>query len=150
MESSTAAPSSSSFCFRDHQQQEDATESDTSSDISSLSGYRAEKSDLESMTGKADKESISRVKNKDITGTVQLHMFAPKLFNGLKFYFAGDFVSSYKEGLQNLVIAAGGTILEEELVEQTNNQAAPSRRIVVYNLDPPQGCKLGDEVSILW
>ncbi|KAF2294902.1 hypothetical protein GH714_026910 [Hevea brasiliensis] len=129
MESSTAAPSSSSFCFRDHQQQEDATESDTSSDISSLSGYRAEKSDLESMTGKADKESISRVKNKDITGTVQLHI--------------------YKEGLQNLVIAAGGTILEE-LVEQTNNQAAPSRRIVVYNLDPPQGCKLGDEVSILW
>lgn len=69
----------------------------------------------------------------------------------MKFYFAGDFASDYKEDLQNLVVAAGGTILErEELVEQTNAQAAPSRTIVVYNLDPPQGCKLGEEASILW
>ncbi|OAY32679.1 BRCA1-associated RING domain protein 1 isoform X2 [Manihot esculenta] len=86
------------------------------------------------------------------TGRLSVWGKAPKLFNGLKFYFAGDFASDYKEDLQNLVVAAGGTILEreEELVEQTNAQAAPSRTIVVYNLDPPQGCKLGEEASILW
>ncbi|XP_020539249.1 BRCA1-associated RING domain protein 1 isoform X2 [Jatropha curcas] len=78
---------------------------------------------------------------------------APKLFNGMNFYFSGDFVSGYKEDLQNLVINAGGNIVEkkEELVEQSHDQAAaPSRTLVVYNLDPPQGYKLGEEVTILW
>ncbi|KAF2314723.1 hypothetical protein GH714_030175 [Hevea brasiliensis] len=49
MESFTA---SSRFQFRDHQQPEDATDSDASSDISSLSSDRDEESELESMTGK--------------------------------------------------------------------------------------------------
>lgn len=61
-------------------------------------------------------------------------------------------MSGYKEDLQNLVIAAGGTILakEEVLVPQRCDQAASTRTLVVYNLDPPQGCQLGDEVSIIW
>lgn len=50
MESSTA---SSRFRFREHHQQEDATESDVTSDISSSSGDIDEDSELESMTGKA-------------------------------------------------------------------------------------------------
>ncbi|KAJ6403608.1 hypothetical protein OIU84_011924 [Salix udensis] len=77
---------------------------------------------------------------------------APKLFSGLSFYFVGDFVAGYKEGLQSLVIAAGGTLLEseEELVEQRHDQASPPGTLIVYNLDPPQGCKLGEEVSIIW
>ncbi|XP_021630899.2 exocyst complex component EXO84A isoform X2 [Manihot esculenta] len=49
MESSTA---SSRFRFREHHQQEDATESDVTSDISSSSGDIDEDSELESMTGK--------------------------------------------------------------------------------------------------
>ncbi|KAJ6728926.1 BRCA1-ASSOCIATED RING DOMAIN PROTEIN 1 [Salix viminalis] len=63
-----------------------------------------------------------------------------------------DFVAGYKEGLQSLVIAAGGTLLEseEELVEQRHDLASPSGTLIVYNLDPPQGCKLGEEVSIIW
>ncbi|KAJ9176476.1 hypothetical protein P3X46_011785 [Hevea brasiliensis] len=86
------------------------------------------------------------------TGRLSVLDKAPKLFNGLKFYFSGDFVLGYKEDLQNLVKAAGGTILgrEEELVKQINDPEAPSKTLVVYNLDPPQGCKLGEEVTILW
>ncbi|KAL3604582.1 hypothetical protein D5086_005441 [Populus alba] len=77
---------------------------------------------------------------------------APKLFSGLSFCFVGDFVAGYKEGLQSLVIAAGGTLLksEEELVEQRHDLLSPSTTLIVYNLDPPQGCKLDEEVSVIW
>ncbi|PON34766.1 BRCA1-associated [Parasponia andersonii] len=80
---------------------------------------------------------------------------APKLFSGLYFYFVGDFLPSYMEDLQELVIAAGGTVLKsrEELVAQScgDQQAVPTpRALVVYNIDPLEGCKLGEEVSILW
>ncbi|EEF35848.1 brca1 associated ring domain, putative [Ricinus communis] len=86
------------------------------------------------------------------TGRLSVLDNAPKLFSGLNFYFAGDFVSGYKEDLQNLVLAAGGTILDskEKVVEQSHNEATPSRTLVVYNFDPPLGCKLGEEVTILW
>lgn len=86
------------------------------------------------------------------TGRLMALNNAPKLFNGLKFYFTGDFVPGYEENLQNLVITAGGTILKskEELVPQNcDGQAAP-KILVVYNLDSPQGCKVGEEVDILW
>ncbi|KAG7989683.1 hypothetical protein I3843_03G251200 [Carya illinoinensis] len=78
---------------------------------------------------------------------------APKLFNGLKFYFVGDFVPGYMEDLQNLVTTAGGTVLKskEEVVAQScDDQVVLSRILVVYNLDSPQGCKVGEEVDILW
>nr|VDC64531.1 unnamed protein product [Brassica rapa] len=64
----------------------------------------------------------------------------PKLFDGLKFYFHGDFFKGYKEDLQNLVKVAG---------ESSNNVSESDQRssstIVVYNIDPPPGCGLGEE-----
>ncbi|ESQ36529.1 hypothetical protein EUTSA_v10006912mg [Eutrema salsugineum] len=77
----------------------------------------------------------------------------PKLFDGLKFYFFGDFCKGYKEDLQNLVKVAGGTILntEDELgAESSNNVNDQRSSIVVYNIDPPIGCALGEEVTIIW
>lgn len=35
----------------------------------------------------------------------------PILFDGLKFYFMGDFDPSYKGYLQDLVVSTGGTVL---------------------------------------
>ncbi|KAK7835722.1 brca1-associated ring domain protein 1 [Quercus suber] len=74
----------------------------------------------------------------------------PKLFNGLKFYFTGGFVPEYEEDLCDLVMTAGGTVLKskEELVPQSCDGQA--KILVVYNLDPPQGSKVGEEVDILW
>lgn len=75
----------------------------------------------------------------------------PKLFSGLSFYFTGDFPPAYEEDLQDLVITAGGTVLENEELAATNcNGQAASKVLVVYNLDSPGGCKVGEEVSILW
>lgn len=76
---------------------------------------------------------------------------APKLFIGLSFYFTGDFPPAYEDDLQDLVIAAGGTILEnEELAASSCKDQAAPKVLVVYNLDSPGGCKVGEEVSILW
>ncbi|CAL9213636.1 unnamed protein product [Arabidopsis halleri] len=78
----------------------------------------------------------------------------PKLFDGLKFYFFGDFDKGYKEDLQNLVKVAGGTVLttENELGAESSNNVndKKSSSIVVYNIDPPLGCALGEEVTIIW
>ncbi|KFK42747.1 hypothetical protein AALP_AA1G034300 [Arabis alpina] len=78
----------------------------------------------------------------------------PKLFDGFKFYFFGDFIKGYKEDLQNLVKVAGGTILntEDELGAESSNNVNDQRSssIVVYNIDPPVGCALGEEVAIIW
>ncbi|KAM1234441.1 hypothetical protein ACFX2I_004036 [Malus domestica] len=86
------------------------------------------------------------------TGRLRATNNDPKLFNGLSFYFAGDFVLDRKEDLQDLIIAAGGTVFNssEEVLERSCLEQTASRTLVVYNLDPPEGCKLGEEVSILW
>ena len=62
---------------------------------------------------------------------------APKLFNGLSFYFCGDFLPAYKEDLLDLVIIAGGTVIlsKDQLVLESS---ICSTSLVVYNLDPPK------------
>ncbi|XP_022996429.1 BRCA1-associated RING domain protein 1-like [Cucurbita maxima] len=85
------------------------------------------------------------------SGRLRVLSNAPKLFIGLSFYFTGDFPSAYEEDLQDLVKAAGGTILEKDEfpAPSCNDQTAP-KVLVVYNLDSPGGCKVGVEVLILW
>lgn len=62
---------------------------------------------------------------------------------------------SYKEDLQDLITAAGGTVLQskEEVMAKSSGgpdgQGAP-KTLVVYNIDPPEGSKLGEEVTIIW
>ncbi|XP_057963551.1 BRCA1-associated RING domain protein 1 isoform X2 [Malania oleifera] len=85
------------------------------------------------------------------TGRFRILDNAPKLFNGLNFYFTGEFLPAYERDLQNLVATAGGTILKskEKLMAQGHEVETTPTTLVVYNLDPPQGCDLGDEVSVV-
>ncbi|KMT05903.1 hypothetical protein BVRB_7g165610 [Beta vulgaris subsp. vulgaris] len=71
------------------------------------------------------------------TGRLRVLNNAPKLFSSLKFFFNGNFVAAYKHDLQNLIRAAGGTILESEqpLQYSDNETCHPSTTIVVYNGD---------------
>ncbi|XP_043690519.1 BRCA1-associated RING domain protein 1-like [Telopea speciosissima] len=64
---------------------------------------------------------------------------APRLFTGLDFYFFGDFVPSYKECLEDLVLAAGGTLLKNKgmLLPQDSEQETSST-FIVYNHDAPE------------
>ncbi|XP_073318099.1 BRCA1-associated RING domain protein 1-like isoform X2 [Primulina huaijiensis] len=69
------------------------------------------------------------------TGRLRTLNNAPKLFDGLRFYFLGDFVPAYKSGLLALVIDGGGTVIEslELIAAQRDSPEIVSRCLVVYN-----------------
>ncbi|GAB4830076.1 hypothetical protein Ancab_019717 [Ancistrocladus abbreviatus] len=76
------------------------------------------------------------------TGRLRALNNEPKLFSGLKFFLSGDFVPTYKEDLQDLIMAGGGTVLEskEQLMEQRcSAQPNLPRVLVVYNSDTMVG-----------
>ncbi|KAI9085760.1 hypothetical protein K1719_032174 [Acacia pycnantha] len=75
----------------------------------------------------------------------------PKLFSGFSMYFSGDYTSDYEEDLVDLVVAGGGAVLEsKEELQIKGYECKEDTKLIVYNLDPPQGSRLGDEVTILW
>ncbi|GLT97125.1 hypothetical protein SLE2022_147070 [Rubroshorea leprosula] len=72
-------------------------------------------------------------------GRLRLLNKQPKLFDGFKFYLMGDFVPSYKGYLQDLVLAAGGTILHRKPISgdqrvPLSGSSIPSTYIV-YSLE---------------
>ncbi|CAH1448695.1 unnamed protein product [Lactuca virosa] len=68
----------------------------------------------------------------------------PKLFNGLKFYFTGDFVASYKGYLHDLIIAAGGTVLHRKPVNLNDE-----KQFLIYSLEIPDKIKLKERNLVL-
>ncbi|KAK6940632.1 hypothetical protein RJ641_030163 [Dillenia turbinata] len=74
----------------------------------------------------------------------------PKLFNGLNFYFSGDFVPAYLLDLQKLVSTGGGIVLKgnDTLAAESSDTQTPTI-LVVYNLDAPEGSVVGEEVSLV-
>ncbi|KAJ0239392.1 Protein BREAST CANCER SUSCEPTIBILITY 1 [Hirschfeldia incana] len=57
----------------------------------------------------------------------------PKLFNGLKFYIMGDFEIAYKGYLQDMIVAAGGTILRRRPISNDDSEAST---IIVFSVEP--------------
>ncbi|CDP03778.1 unnamed protein product [Coffea canephora] len=85
------------------------------------------------------------------TGRLRVSNNEPKLFDGLKFYFSGDFVPAYKIDLLDLVRTAGGTILEsaEQLMVQSHEQTTFHECLVVYNSDATRACAIEEEISVI-
>jgi len=72
---------------------------------------------------------------------------AAKIFCGLNFYFTDQFEPHYKSFLEDLVLAADGTVLNNvDLVTEGSNAKVFSlgSSFIVYNEDPPQTCELVD------
>lgn len=64
----------------------------------------------------------------------------PKLFDGIQFYLHGDYKKSYRGYLQDLVVAAGGTVLQRKPVSRDQQKLLDdsSMVLIVYseeNLD---------------
>lgn len=76
----------------------------------------------------------------------------PKLFDGYKFYFMGDFIPSYKGYLQELVVAAGGIILHRKPVSCDQKSMLPDthsyQTFIVYSLELPDKCKPSETDTI--
>ncbi|PSS17741.1 Protein BREAST CANCER SUSCEPTIBILITY like [Actinidia chinensis var. chinensis] len=67
-----------------------------------------------------------------------------KLFDGCKFYFTGEFVPSYKRYLHDLIIVAGGTVLQRKPIP-SNQESMPFRNptsstFIIYSLESPDKC----------
>ncbi|OVA08688.1 BRCT domain [Macleaya cordata] len=84
-------------------------------------------------------------------GRLRIIEKTPKLFSGLNLYFSGDFVPSYKGSLEELVLAAGGTVLTNStLVSQGCNKGIfSSTTLVVYSLDPPPNMESEEASSVV-
>lgn len=80
-------------------------------------------------------------------------MQQPKLFDGYKFYFMGDFVPSYKGYLQDLVTAAGGIILQRKPVcsdqKAISSDRHPSQTLIIYSLEFPDKFDPSEKVTVL-
>lgn len=61
------------------------------------------------------------------------HMQKPKLFNGLMFYIMGDFELAYRGYLQDMIVAAGGTILRRRPISNDDSEAST---IIVFSVEP--------------
>lgn len=68
-------------------------------------------------------------------------MQQPKLFDGFKFYLMGEFLPSYKGYLQDLITAAGGTILHRKPVaayeKELPSGSSTCETFVIYSLELP-------------
>ncbi|RZC87518.1 hypothetical protein C5167_036060 [Papaver somniferum] len=76
-------------------------------------------------------------------GRLRVQKKQPKLFTGLNFYFFGEFVPSYKGDLQNLVIAAGGTVLHRKPIKGDlglSSSDSSTATFIIYSLDVPDEC----------
>ncbi|KAF3785916.1 BREAST CANCER SUSCEPTIBILITY 1-like protein [Nymphaea thermarum] len=75
-------------------------------------------------------------------GRMRVMQTEPKLFNGFRFYFSGDFASSYKGYLQDLIVAAGGAVLHRKPVA-----SATQETFVLYNVEVPEKCSPSEASS---
>ncbi|XP_073146380.1 protein BREAST CANCER SUSCEPTIBILITY 1 homolog isoform X2 [Henckelia pumila] len=85
-------------------------------------------------------------------GRLRLLNKQPKLFSGCKFYFMGDFAPSYKGYLHDLVISAGGKVLNRKPVG--GDHSIPpleycAETYIVYSQELPENCKSSGHNSIL-
>ncbi|KAK6782098.1 hypothetical protein RDI58_019894 [Solanum bulbocastanum] len=75
----------------------------------------------------------------------------PKLFNGYKFFFMGDFLPSYKSYLHDLVIAAGGIVLNRKPIAVDQEILSPgcSPLFVIYSHEQLDQCEGSEKISII-
>lgn len=77
-------------------------------------------------------------------------MQAPKLFFGLSFYLSGYYMPYYKGYLEDLILAAGGVILQKidaQPIQSSTVNGTSSKLFVVYSVEPPQGCNTDQMIS---
>ncbi|CAI9773294.1 unnamed protein product [Fraxinus pennsylvanica] len=86
-------------------------------------------------------------------GRLRLINKQPKLFDGFKFFFMGDFEPSCKGYLHDLVIAAGGKILSRKPVSGEGAilplRSSVSTTFIIYSLELPENCEPANRNLIL-
>ncbi|KAL0363608.1 UNVERIFIED_CONTAM: protein BREAST CANCER SUSCEPTIBILITY 1 [Sesamum calycinum] len=85
-------------------------------------------------------------------GRLRLLNKQTKLFDGCTFFFMGDFEPSYKGYLHDLVVAAGGKVLNRKPVsgnQATGSTQCPATTFIIYSLELPDQCRSSNGSLIL-
>lgn len=76
----------------------------------------------------------------------------PKLFENVRFYLAGDFAASYKGYLQDLITAAGGTVLNRKPLTKDQEKLFHSSPLletfIIYSLEMPEKQKCSKDADL--
>ncbi|XP_039006571.1 protein BREAST CANCER SUSCEPTIBILITY 1 homolog isoform X2 [Hibiscus syriacus] len=87
---------------------------------------------------------VHGIRNGPRLGRLRLQNKQPKIFNECKFYIMGDFEPSYKGYLQDVVIAAGGTILHRKPISGDPGSILSgcpiSSTFITYSVELPDKC----------
>ncbi|OVA13240.1 BRCT domain [Macleaya cordata] len=96
------------------------------------------------------KVDIHGIKDGPRLGRLRVLNKQPKLFNSLKFYFVGEFMPSYKGDLQDLVVAAGGTVLHRKPImgDRGASSGSSTSTFIIYSLELPDKCDPGKKILI--
>ncbi|KAI3958758.1 hypothetical protein MKX01_023434 [Papaver californicum] len=97
------------------------------------------------------KVDIHGIKDGPRLGRLRVQSKQPKLFIGVNFYFFGEFVPSYKGDLQNLVVAAGGTVLHRKPIKGDlglSSFESSTSTFIIYSCDVPDECDPRRKITI--
>ncbi|KAL3522731.1 hypothetical protein ACH5RR_015565 [Cinchona calisaya] len=99
---------------------------------------------------KADSHGIRDGPNR---GRLRILDKKPKLFSGCEFYFMGEFVPSYRGYLHDLVIAAGGTVLNRKPIlknqEVFSSKCSTLTTFIVYSSEQLEKCGASKRNSVV-
>ncbi|XP_052179394.1 protein BREAST CANCER SUSCEPTIBILITY 1 homolog isoform X2 [Diospyros lotus] len=77
----------------------------------------------------------------------------PNLFEKCEFYFTGEFAPSYKGYLHDLIIAAGGAVLQRKPISSVQEFASSGKKtsstFIIFSLELPDKCDPDQKNSIL-
>ncbi|KAF3327538.1 protein BREAST CANCER SUSCEPTIBILITY 1 [Carex littledalei] len=75
----------------------------------------------------------------------------PRVFNGIKFYLSGDYTMSYRGFIQDLIVTAGGTVLQRKPVSRDRQRLLDdlSEILIIYSIEnsEKQEGSIGDKLS---
>lgn len=73
----------------------------------------------------------------------------PKIFDGMRFFLHGDYTKSYRGYLQDLVVAAGGTLLQRKPVSRDQQKLLDNNSpiFIVYSVENQEKAKSKDVIN---
>ncbi|CAN1249306.1 Protein BREAST CANCER SUSCEPTIBILITY 1 homolog [Linum perenne] len=76
---------------------------------------------------------IHGIKDGPRFGRLRVQNKQPKILEGFKCYFMGDFIPSYKGYLQALITVAGGSILHRKPIKEVSGTSVSPSTLIIYN-----------------
>ncbi|KAJ3696143.1 hypothetical protein LUZ60_001520 [Juncus effusus] len=97
------------------------------------------------------KIDVHGIRNGPRLGRLRIANKEPKLFNEMKFYLIGDYTKDYRSFIQDLIIKAGGTILQRKPISRDQQKLLDdsSPTYIIYSIENREKERACDERVLL-